>query len=174
MNTPTAQRDRVVEATGRDGARQFLAFRRDLYAGDPGYSTTLEFAVENVLGQTSAFTRSCFVRPLLALEDGRVVAQCILVHDPALPLLQVAFFEALPERQAAVGALLDEARAEARRRPRRCAASAGSERRTRESAFGPSTCTTGTPSWRPSAPCATSPSAPPRCTRPPGPATSPN
>lgn len=116
MNTPTAQRDGVVEATGRDGARRFLAFRRDLYDGDPGYSATLEFAVESVLGQTSAFTRSCFVRPLLAHEEGRVVAQCILVHDPALPLLQVAFFEALPQRQAAVDALLDEARTEARRR----------------------------------------------------------
>ena len=116
MSTPTAHRDEVVQAIGRDGVRRFLDFRHRLYAGDPGYSTTLEFAVESVLGQTTWFTRSCFVRPLLALEDGQVVAQCVLVHDPALPLLQVAFFDALPERQSHVDALLEEARAEARRR----------------------------------------------------------
>lgn len=116
MNTPKAQRNGVVPATGRAGLRRFHAFRRSLYADDPGYSATLEFAVDNVLGQTTRFTRSCFVRPLLAVEDGQVVAECVLVHDPALPLLQVAFFEALPGRHAAVAGLLDEARAQARRR----------------------------------------------------------
>jgi len=113
MTTPTVPRCAITDVADRAGVRSYTDFRRRLYNGDPGYSTTLEFAVENVLTGSTPFTRSCHVRPLLARSDGEVVAECILVHDPALPALQVAFFEALPDQHEAVEALLTEALAEA-------------------------------------------------------------
>ena len=96
--------------------RRFTDFRRRLYDGDPGYSTTLEFAVESVLNRSTDFLRSCHLRPLLVTQRDEVVAQCVLVHDPALPILQVAFFEALPNQGDAVARLLDAAKEEARQR----------------------------------------------------------
>jgi hypothetical protein len=116
MTTPTVPRCAITDVTDRAGVRRYTGFRRRLYDGDPGYSTTLEFGVESVLTSSTAFTRSCQVRPLLATRDGEVVAQCILVHDPALPVLQVGFFEALKDQHEAVEGLLTEARVEARRR----------------------------------------------------------
>ncbi|HEY3338570.1 MAG TPA: hypothetical protein VGK18_08710 [Propionicimonas sp.] len=116
MTTPTVPRCTITDVTDRAGVQRYTDFRRRLYAGDPGYSTTLEFAVESVLNRSTAFLRSCHLRPLLITRGDEVVAQCILVHDPALPMLQVGFFEALPNQEDAVGQLLDTARAEARRR----------------------------------------------------------
>lgn len=116
MSPAATRRVDILDAVTPASRRRFAEFRRRLYAGDPGYSTTLEFAVGSVLDGTTAFTRSCHVRPLLALDADGVAAQCVLVHDPALPLLQVAFFEALPGRADAVDALLAEARDEARHR----------------------------------------------------------
>ena len=116
MSDPTLTRCAISDVTDSDGVRRYLDFRHRLYAGDPGYSSTLEFAAQSVLNRSTAFARSCHLRPLLASRDGEVVAQCILVHDPALPVLQVAFFEALPGQRDAVARLLDAARAEAQRR----------------------------------------------------------
>lgn len=116
MSAPVAERVEILDADSAGLLRRYREFRRQLYAGDPGYSTTLEFPVESVLARSTAFTRGCHTRPLLAIEGGDVVSQCVLVHDANLPLLQVAFFEALPGRKDAVDALLAEARAEARRR----------------------------------------------------------
>ncbi len=116
MTTPTAPRCAITEVTDRAGVQRYTDFRHKLYAGDPGYSSTLEFAVESVLARSTAFIRSCHLRPLLVTRGDEVVAQCILVHDPALPMLQVGFFEALPDQEDAVGRLLDAARAEAQRR----------------------------------------------------------
>jgi hypothetical protein len=114
--TTTVPRCAISDVSDREGMRRYLDFRRRLYAGDPGYSSTLEFSVESVLNRSTAFIRSCHLRPLLASRDGELVAQCILVHDPALPILQVGFFEALPDQGDAVARLLDTARAEAKRR----------------------------------------------------------
>jgi hypothetical protein len=114
--TTTVPRCVVTNVGDREDIRSYLDFRRRLYAGDPGYSSTLEFSVESVLNRSTAFLRSCHLRPLLASRDGEVVAECILVHDPALPMLQVGFFEALPDQGDAVARLLDTARAEAQRR----------------------------------------------------------
>jgi hypothetical protein len=107
---------RAISVSGRAGRRRYLDFRRKLYTGDSGYSTTAEFAVESVLDGSSAFTRSCFRRPLLIEQDGQILAQCILIEAPDLPALQVSFFEALPDQPIAVELLLAEARAVARDR----------------------------------------------------------
>jgi len=90
----------------------YIVFRRCLYKGDSGYVCTAEFVVEMFLNGSTAFARSCFVRPIMAYGD-RVVAECMLIHNPRLPLMQVAFFEAEPNQQEAVDLLLEEARKEA-------------------------------------------------------------
>jgi hypothetical protein len=96
-------------------AERFVAFARQLYSGDKGYCATLEFTLQSALSASTAFFRSCWIRPIAVVRNGDIVAECLLIHDPGLAAVQVSFFEALPDEQAAVDLLLAEARAEARR-----------------------------------------------------------
>jgi hypothetical protein len=54
------------------------------------------------------------VQPFSVVDNG-ILAQCMLIHHPGLNLMQVAFFEALPDYQAAVDLLLKYAKTEAER-----------------------------------------------------------
>jgi hypothetical protein len=96
-------------------AERFVGFVRKLYSGDPGYCATLEFTLQSALSSSTAFFRSCSCRPIAVERDGDIVAQCVVIHDPSLPAVQVGFVEALRDEQAAVDMLLHEARAEAER-----------------------------------------------------------
>ncbi len=96
--------------------RSFVDFVYRVYAGQACYKDTLMPVLKVFLHQGDTFTAQSFVRPIQVSVEGEVSAQCVLVHHPKLPMLQVAFFEALPGRPHAVERLVEEARAEARRR----------------------------------------------------------
>jgi len=104
----------IVTADSKLQKKKYLAFRHALYRGDEAYVCTSEFVVENFLYQTTAFARSCSVQPVMVLDNG-IAAQCMLIHHSRLNLMQIAFFEALPDQQAAVDILLQYAKTEARR-----------------------------------------------------------
>jgi hypothetical protein len=96
--------------------RAFVDFVYRVYAGNPCYRDTLMPILKLFLHQGDSFTFDSYLCPIRVESDGEVAAQCVLVHHPGLSMLQVAFFDALPNRCAAVGLLIEEARAEARRR----------------------------------------------------------
>ena len=106
----------VQPVTTRREKRSFVDFVYRVYAGNPCYKDTLMPILRTFLYQRDSFTSESYVRPIQVVSDGEVAAQCVLVHHPGLPMLQVAFFEALPNRAAAVELLIEEARGEARRR----------------------------------------------------------
>jgi hypothetical protein len=106
----------LTDVTTRRQKRSFVDFIYRVYAGQPCYKDTLMPVVKLFLHEGDTFTSESFVRPVQVASRGEIAAQCMLVHHPRLPMLQVAFFEALPERAEAVERLVDEARAEARRR----------------------------------------------------------
>ena len=96
--------------------RAFVDFVYRVYAGNRCYRDTLMPILWTFLDQRDAFTSESYLRPIRVMSGGEVAAQCVLVHHPGLPMLQVAFFDALPDRWQAMGLLVGEARAEARRR----------------------------------------------------------
>ena len=104
----------LAAADSQKQKKEFLAFRHALYRGDEAYVCTSEFVVENFLYQTTAFSKTCSVQPVMVLDNG-IAAQCMLIHHSRLNLMQVAFFEALPDQQKAVDMLLQHAKTEARR-----------------------------------------------------------
>jgi len=106
----------LTDVTTSRQKRSFVDFIYRVYAGRRCYKDTLMPVVNLFLHEGDAFTAGSFVRPIQVASHGEISAQCMLVHHPRLPMLQVAFFEALPDRADAVGRLIDEARAEARRR----------------------------------------------------------
>src|SRR5699024_10030211 len=105
---------RLTEITGARGRKRYLAFQRSLYAGDPCYVSTSSFVLRELLEQTHPFAGACKVVPVMVEEDGRVLAQAMLMFHPGLPALQVSFFEALEGQQRAVELLLEEAKRRAK------------------------------------------------------------
>lgn len=106
----------LIDVTTRAQKRSFVDFVYRVYAGQPSYKDTLMPVQKLFLDRSDVFTVESFVRPVQVASDGEILAQCMLVHHPKLPMLQVAFFEALPRQVEAVERLIQEARAEARRR----------------------------------------------------------
>ena len=102
----------ITDARGR---KRYLDFQRGLYQGDPCYVSTSSFVLRELLDQTTPFARACRVTPVLVEEDGRVLAQAMLLHHPGLPALQVSFFEALEGRRGEGPLLLSQAKDRARR-----------------------------------------------------------
>lgn len=105
---------RLTEITDAGGRKRYLAFQRSLYRGDPCYVSTSSFVLRELLCQSTPFARACQVTPVLVEEDGRVLAQAMLIFHPGLPALQVSFFEALEGQQEAADLLLAEARRRAK------------------------------------------------------------
>lgn len=94
--------------------KRFLAFKQRLYRGDPSYVDTASFVLEDVLFQQTAFTKACLVQPVLISDGKRELAECIFLHNPKLPYLQIAFFEAVENAQEAVALLLNHAKSYAK------------------------------------------------------------
>ena len=88
----------------------FLSFRSALYQGDAGYVCTDKFVLTDVLFARTEFARDCRVLPLQVREGEKVLAQAMLLQHPALPYLQLSFFDALPDSAGAVQLLVQCAR----------------------------------------------------------------
>ncbi len=96
--------------TTKKEKQRFLRFRAELYKGDENYVCTANFVLTDVLFANTAFVRGCTVLPVAVCEQGKTVAQAILLYAPALPYVQMGFFDALPHREAAIELLLQRAK----------------------------------------------------------------
>lgn len=99
----------------KEELKRFQHFRKVLYQGDPSYVSTSEFVVEDLLYQKTAFTRSCYVRPVIVEKNGKDVAEAVFIYNSRLPYLQVGFFEALENQADAVEKILSAAKKEAKK-----------------------------------------------------------
>lgn len=100
---------KLIEINSRRGIKKFLSFRSNLYKGDINYVCTEKFVLKMVLSGGTDFIKSCKKLPLQVVDNNKVLAQAILIHNVALPYIQVAFFDALPDCEAAVGMILSKA-----------------------------------------------------------------
>jgi GNAT superfamily N-acetyltransferase len=101
--------------TARD-RNAYITFIRTVYRGNVAYKDSLIPIVRTFLNKSDTFTRSVEIHPLSIREGDRTTAQCMFIVAPCLPILQVGFFDALPNRKADVNLLLLEARRECQRR----------------------------------------------------------
>ena len=95
--------------TTKQDYKKFIDFKAMLYKGDKNYVDTATFALEDVLFQKTAFTKSCKVFPVAVEQDGKFLVQAIFIYNAKLPILQVGFFEAVKNAESAVNALIGEA-----------------------------------------------------------------
>jgi GNAT superfamily N-acetyltransferase len=94
----------------------FIAFIRTVYRGNLAYKDSLITLARTFLNRSDTFTRSIEILPVAIREDHRTTAQCMFIAASGLPVLQVGFFDALPNRRSDVDLLVLEARRECQRR----------------------------------------------------------
>jgi hypothetical protein len=105
----------IFPAKSNKQRKEFRRFVCDLYTGDVGWVASNLFLLDIFLYQKDSFCKQAFVTPLLIQLQGSTVAQCILVNHPNMPqIMQVAFFEALPNQEHAVQLLLEYAEQQAK------------------------------------------------------------
>lgn len=90
----------------RESVRKFKQFRSLLYAGDPLYSGSAEFVLDMLLYKSTAFARSCDIRPVAVEEEGKRQAQCLYIIAPDTDFAQIAFFDCKKDCPQAAQTLL--------------------------------------------------------------------
>ncbi len=101
---------KLIEIDSARGKKRFLTFRTELYKNDPGYVCTEKFILKSVLFDETDFAKRCKKLPVQVSENGRVLAQAILIYNDALPYVQISFFDALPDCRTAVERIVSRAR----------------------------------------------------------------
>jgi len=97
--------------------RCFLSFSSGIYKHNIYYRDTMSEVLKNILANRAAICRTSTIQPLMVIADDKPLASCLLAHVDRLPdILQIAFFEALPNQTEAVNALIAYARDYARSR----------------------------------------------------------
>ena len=80
----------------------FINFRRNLYRNDDYYVSTTEFTFEMIFNQTTDFAKKCVIRPIMVIDNSKVLAEAIMIKNPNDNFVQVSFFEALEGVEEAV------------------------------------------------------------------------
>ena len=106
---------RIEALEGEEAATEFVLFHDRVYAERSArWAAAAGLQVPFLTGE-SPFAKERQIRPLVAREGGEIVARAVALVDPPYirkwneQLGHVALFEALPEADEAVQALLDEA-----------------------------------------------------------------
>lgn len=96
--------------------KDFMKMRKhlvgEIYRGDPCYRDSTTPLLKMLLASSSCFAAHNEQLPVIVADDtGRPLAAAVFIIAGKMPdLLQVGFFEALPDQQAAVDTLLNRAR----------------------------------------------------------------
>ena len=85
----------IVLVNSKKEKKAFKKFRQDLYKNDPYYVSTAEFTLDMLLYQQTEFSKTLSLQPVMAVEDGKILIESLLIHNPKDDYLQVSFFEAV-------------------------------------------------------------------------------
>jgi len=90
----------------------YLRFCRQVYARHPQQRDLTTAMLKDLLSGRAVICSSSWLKPLMVINDEQqVVAACLLAVVDRLPrLMQITFFEALPQQEAAVALLIQAAR----------------------------------------------------------------
>ncbi len=104
----------------QDARENYIGKRKQLlgriYRNDPLYKDSRTPLLKMLMAASSAFSANTIQRPVMVVGDGgQLLATAVLIVSKKMPgVLQMAFFEALPDQQEAVVLLMSRAREIAR------------------------------------------------------------
>ncbi|MEN1760489.1 hypothetical protein [Anoxynatronum sibiricum] len=96
----------------RRDIRAYLHFCRRVYAQNPHHRDLITPVLKELLTGRAVICSSSWLKPLMVVKDNnQIVAVCLLAVVDRLPhLMQITYFEALPQQAAAVNLLIQAAR----------------------------------------------------------------
>ena len=100
----------IIEVKSKKDILKFKKFRKMIYSNDPYYVSTIEFTFDMLLKKETLFAKQATIIPLMVVDDSKIVAECMLIHNSKDDFLQMSFFEALPNQEEAVGLLKEAAK----------------------------------------------------------------
>ena len=101
---------RIVTCTPRDVPR-ILRFQREVHSHDPYYRDDVSAIQQSILSGRSVFCEAAQILPVLVEDANGPRATCTYIIADRLPdVVQIAFFDALPDSQAAVDLIVGRAR----------------------------------------------------------------
>ena len=97
----------IIFAKTKQDKRLFKQFRKELYRNDPYYVSTVEFTLDMLLYEETAFAKSINIYPVICISDDKILITSLLIHNPNDDFLQVSFFEALDNIDSEVDLFID-------------------------------------------------------------------
>ncbi len=106
---------RIEHITKAHDVREFLKFSWEVYRDNKFWVPSILQEVQKFLEGKTLFSKHCEHRIFVAKESGKTVATAVAFYDQNLvkalgkPVGMIGFFEALPDKEAAVKALFEQA-----------------------------------------------------------------
>lgn len=104
---------RIIDVTTKQQKTRFINFIYQVYKEDLNFKDTLIGVVKTFLNKSDTFTSNTYIRPIY-VTDHAILAQCMFIYNQELPVLQIGFFDALPNQEEAVDLIIKEAILEAK------------------------------------------------------------
>ncbi len=93
---------KIIEVITKKDKNKFIKFRQNLYHNDLNYVCTDNFVLKDILFTETKFAKSCVIKPIIVLDNQKIVAQAILIYTNLLNKVQISFFDALENQFSAV------------------------------------------------------------------------
>lgn len=91
--------------------KAYMTFMEYVYHGNSFYRPTMMPIIRMLFSGESVFCRHAVIEPTMVMHEGKPIAAVTFIHSAKLPkVLQLAFFEALPDSLNAVALLLNVAK----------------------------------------------------------------
>ena len=100
----------LKQATSKSDIKSYLTFVNNLYKGDNSYVCTQKFSMQALLFKSTDFAKSCFIQPVMIIDNNETVAVCSFIHNPKLPYLFIGLFEAKQNKQEAIRLIIERAK----------------------------------------------------------------
>lgn len=101
---------KIIFVNNKKLEKQFIDFRKKLYFNDQYYVSTIEFTFDMLFKKTTRFAKNAVIKPIMVLENNKVLAQALLIKASSDDFIQISFFEALDSCNEAVNLIRGEAR----------------------------------------------------------------
>lgn len=99
----------LIVAETKSQRRAFVDFIYEVYKSNACFRDNLSANCKNFVYRHDAFARNCALKPLLVQQNGKPAARAMLIRHPGLNVVQIGFFEALPDQEEAVALIIEAA-----------------------------------------------------------------
>jgi GNAT superfamily N-acetyltransferase len=100
---------KVVYVDSKKDQKIYFSLFKKIYKNNNYARNANNYMLKQIFKGKTAFCKDKYIRGIYILENKDIVMQCVFIHSDKLDALQIAYFEALPEKHGAFDMLMKEA-----------------------------------------------------------------